>query len=194
MHMTLLTELSDDALLRRTISGDDQAFTTLYRRRQVGIYRFVLHMTGNPALAEEVTQDTFMALIRDPASYDSGKGSLAGWLFGVARNQVLKQIERNRPYVPLDDDTDTGVLATQENPLGDLTRAEAIESVRQAVLTLPAVYREAVVMCDLEEMSYADAADVLGVPVGTVRSRLSRGRTMLLEKLQAGKRSMRCFV
>ena len=84
-------------------------------------------------------------------------------------------------------------------PLGDLTRAEVIDSVRQAVLSLPAGYREAVVLCDLEEMSYAEAAIALSVPVGTVRSRLSRGRALLLEKLKSAGRAaggfdaMRCF-
>ena len=69
--------------------------------------------------------------------------------------------------------------------LGDLTRAESIDALRQAVLTLPVRYREAVVLCDLQEMSYADAAVALGCAVGTVRSRLHRGRALLALKLAA---------
>ena len=75
--------------------------------------------------------------------------------------------------------------------LANLTREEAIEAVRQSVITLPTVYREAVVLCDLEEMNYADAALALNVPVGTVRSRLNRGRGMLLEKLR-NRNVLRC--
>jgi RNA polymerase sigma-70 factor (ECF subfamily) len=81
--------------------------------------------------------------------------------------------------------------------LSDLTRAEAVENVRQAVLELPAVYREAVVMCDLQEMSYADAAEALRVPIGTVRSRVARGRAILAQKLSRqgneGFSVLRCF-
>ena len=84
-----------------------------------------------------------------------------------------------------DDAADSGALVAQENPLGDLTRHETIESVRRAVLALPADYREAVVLCDLHEMSYAEAAQVLGCAIGTVRSRLHRGRALLTEKLGA---------
>lgn len=111
-----------------------------------------------------------------------------GYLYGIARNHVLRSLERDRSYVAMDDNT---VLTTDETPLGDLTRAETIESVRQAVLSLPANYREAVVLCDLQEASYGEAAEALGVPVGTVRSRLNRGRALLLEKLRVS--NTRCI-
>ena len=139
-------------------------------------------------MAEEVTQEVFLSLIRNADGYDASRGSLGGYLYGIARNHVLRSIERDRPYVAMDDDT---VLATDETPLGDLTRAETIESVRQAVLKLPPNYREAVVLCDLEEVSYAEAAGVLGVPLGTVRSRLNRGRALLVEKLRVS--NTRCI-
>jgi RNA polymerase sigma-70 factor (ECF subfamily) len=199
--MTEITTLSDDDLLRRSAAGDEEAFVALYRRRQSGIYRFALHMSGNPAVAEEVTQEVFLAVIRDNGRFDGGRGTAGAYLYGVARNQVLKHLDRDRTYVGIDDEA-ASLPATVDGgsgPLIDLTRAEAIETVRQAVLSLPSGYREAVVLCDLEEMSYSDAAMVLKVPVGTVRSRLSRGRALLLDKLKsAGKPAggfdaMRCF-
>lgn len=184
--MTVLTNASDDDLLRRTAGGDEEAFCSLYRRRQAGIYRFALHMSGSPSVAEEVTQEVFMTLIRDSARYDSAKGSPSAYLYGIARKHVLRIFDRNRPYVALEDDLGAGLIASHENPLGDLTRSESIEGVRQAILSLPENYREAIVLCELEEMSYAEASSILGIPIGTLRSRLSRGRALLVEKLKAG--------
>jgi RNA polymerase sigma-70 factor, ECF subfamily len=199
--MNEIASINDEDLLRRSATGDEEAFIALYRRRQAGIYRFALHMSGSPAIAEEVTQEVFLAIIREGRRFDMNRGSAASYLFGVARNQVLKHLQRDRAYVAIDEhDGSTDELPCgTPGPLADLTRAEAIEAVRQAVLSLPAGYREIVILCDLEEMSYADAALALNVPVGTVRSRLSRGRALLLEKLKAAGKSaggfdaMRCF-
>jgi RNA polymerase sigma-70 factor (ECF subfamily) len=104
---------------------------------------------------------------------------------------VLRRLERDRPYVAIPDEpeTDAAQWTTPEDTLGDLTRNETIESIRQAVLALPSNFREVVVLCDLHEMSYNEAASALGCAVGTVRSRLHRARAMLLEKLKAKKRA-----
>jgi RNA polymerase sigma-70 factor (ECF subfamily) len=189
--MTLPQTSSDDDLLRQMMAGDEGAFTELYRRRQGGVYRFALHMSGSEAIAEDVTQEVFMVLMREAHNYDPQKGSLAAYLYGVSRNHVLRRLERERLFVPFADGSDDdehgapAALVAQGDPLGDLTRNETIESVRCAVLALPAHYREAVVLCDLHEMSYAEAAGVIGCAVGTVRSRLHRARAMLFEKLRA---------
>jgi RNA polymerase sigma-70 factor (ECF subfamily) len=177
---------TDDDLLRRMRAGDEAAFTVLYRRRQGAVYRFALHMSGSPSIAEEVTQEVFMKLIRDPESFDPARGALASFLYGIARNIVLRHFERD-PIGESVSDAHEG-LTSRHDVLGDLTRRETIESVRRAILSLPANYREAVVLCDLQELSYEDAAGVLGCAVGTVRSRLHRARAMLTGKLQA-----RCF-
>ena len=198
----ITTTTSDDDLLRRSAAGDEDAFVALYRRRQAGIFRFALHMSGNASIAEEVAQEVFLTVIREGSRFEPARGSAVAYLFGVARNQVLKHLERDRPYVSIDDEESGTVqapVATGSCPLGDLTRAEAIDLVRQAVLSLPPGYREAVVLCDLEEMSYTDAAVALNVPVGTVRSRLSRGRALLLDKMKSAAKpaggfdAMRCF-
>lgn len=195
--MTNLTQTSDETLLRRSAAGDEEAFVALYRRRQAGVYRFALHMSGCAAVAEEVTQEVFVAVIRDGKRFDESRGTAVSYLFGVARNHVLKLLERNRACVGLGDDS-VEQTTTSDDVLADLTRAEAIENVRQAVLQLPPVYREALVLCDLEELSYAEAADTLQVPVGTVRSRIARGRAILAQKLSKpgaeGSNSLRCFV
>lgn len=170
---------SDQHLLERLLAGDEGAFTALYRLRQGAIYRFALQMTGSVVIAEDVTQETFLALMTQAARYDAGRGTVAAFLYGIARNQVLKRLTRGRFADALLDDVDGGL-----DLLEDLTRRETIEQVRRAVLSLPPQYREVVVLCDLQEASYEDAASALDCPVGTVRSRLSRGRAMLTKKLR----------
>jgi RNA polymerase sigma-70 factor, ECF subfamily len=177
---------TDDELLMRLRNGDEQAFATLYRRRQGAIYRFALHMSASTAAAEDITQEVFLALLREECGYDRERGTLSGYLFGIARKLVLRNLERGRADVPLESETDDAApreLAVVDDPLAGLTRHEAIEALRRAVQALPRRYREAVVLCDLEELDYADAALALGCPIGTVRSRMHRARALLLEKL-----------
>jgi RNA polymerase sigma-70 factor (ECF subfamily) len=188
--MSASQQKSDAELLRLMLAGDEEAFTTLYRRRQGGVYRFALQMSGSEALAEDVVQETFIVLMRAGSGFDPSRGSVAAYLYGIARNHVLRAFERERALVQFDDEAEEGCDAPHENfiarhdPLGDLTRGETVERLRQAVLALPAHYREALVLCELHEMSYAEAADALGCAVGTVRSRLHRARAMLAEKLR----------
>lgn len=193
--MTLSPTPSDVDLLTQMISGDENAFTALYHRRQGGVYRFAFQMSGSRGIAEDVTQEVFIVLIREGHRYDSSRGSLAAYLYGIARNHVLRRLERDRLFVQLGDATEddhesgSATLVAEGDPLGDLTRNEMIDEVRQAVLALPARYREIVVLCDLHEMSYAEAAAVAGCAVGTIRSRLHRGRALLVEKLKSARRA-----
>ncbi len=183
---------SDEELLRQMIAGDADAFEQLYDRRQAGIYQFALRMSGSPALAEDVTQDVFMELMRDAYLFDSSKGTVAGYLFGMARHRVFRRLERDRRFLPMVDGEEkegessgaAGRFVCDSNPFGDFERSETVEAVRHAILSLPEHYREVVVLCNLQELSYEQAADVVGCPVGTIRSRLNRARTMLIDKLQ----------
>jgi len=189
------------------LAGDEEALAALYRRRQGGIYRFALQMCGFQALAEDVTQEVFMALIRNGETFDPTRGSVNAFLVGVARNLLLRRLQRERFYAPIDDnsDDDTTIhesFVTAEGPLDELSRIETINSVRMAVLALPARYREVVVLCDLQEMSYVEASEILSCAVGTVRSRLHRARALLIEKLRPVRqedvapstaKSARCF-
>ncbi len=182
---------SDQELLRLLASGDVEAFEMLYDRLQGGIYRFALRLSGSKSMAEDVTQDVFLTLIRDGHQYDPERGSVSAYLYGMARHQVLRRLERSRTLVPIADDHEDEDTATttdfilHDDPLASLTRMETIDSVRRAVLALPAHYREAVVLCDLHEMRYEEAALVIGCAVGTLRSRLHRGRLLLIKKLRA---------
>ena len=198
--------MGDGLLLGRMIAGDEEAFTLLYRRRHPAIYRFALHMSGNVALAEDVTQEVFMTLIRDAKRFDPERGTLGGFLFGIARNHLRRRWEHERHSLPLPDDADeldsllsssarvgrNGLSNGNGNGNGrgpfllgrdEFASLETVGRVRQAISTLPENYREVVILCELEEMSYEDAASALDCPVGTVRSRLHRARALLVEKL-----------
>jgi RNA polymerase sigma-70 factor (ECF subfamily) len=179
-------EHDDARLLRLAAGGDREAFEVFYRRRQQGVHRFALNMSGSPATADEVTQEVFMALVREPHIYDPGRGSIAALLYGIARNHVLRIQKKERRFAALPDcdgDEVSPDVAVASDPEIELIRSAEINVVRQAILALAPVHREVVALCELEEMSYAEAADILGCAVGTVRSRLHRARQMLRQDL-----------
>ena len=178
----------DDVLLRRSAKGDEDAFAEIYRRYQAPLYRFALRMTGSAWAAEEVVQEIFMTLVREPKKYDPQRGALGAFLYGIARNRVLKQIERAPRELSLENtEKSPKAQAYATDPVTPAHWAELRErreQVRSAVLELPVEFREAIVLCELEEMSYQEAARALECPVGTIRSRLHRGRALLLAKLE----------
>ena len=187
--MRIAEQVSDDVLLRRAAKGDEEAFTLLYRRHQAAMYRFALRMTGNTWAAEEIVQDVFMTLMRDPTKYDATRGALGAFLYGVARNRVMKHRGRLPREIALEEKNEDGagsrtVLQDSATPATWAEKRERIQHVRAAVLELPAEFREAVVLCELEEMSYEEAAQMAGCPIGTIRSRLHRGRALLVAKLE----------
>ncbi len=188
-EMTILKETADDVLLRRAAKGDEEAFTVVYRRHQAAIYRFALRMTGSAWAAEEIVQDVFMTLVRTPEKYDARLGTVSAFLYGVARNRVLKYRERLPRELALEEKNEDGsgsgvILKDTLTPAVWAEKRERTAQVRAAVLELPEEFREAVVLCELQDMSYEEAAAVAGCPIGTIRSRLHRGRALLLAKLE----------
>lgn len=188
--MSIADQERDDVLLRRAGKGDEDAFTLLYRRHQAALYRFALRMSGNAWAAEEIVQDVFMTLMRDPKKYDAARGTLGAFLYGVTRNRVLKHLERSpQREVPLEEKNENGtgsgiILMDASTPAIQAEKRERMEQVWAAVLDLPAEFREAVVLCELEERSYEEAAQMIGCPIGTIRSRLHRGRALLMARLE----------
>jgi RNA polymerase sigma-70 factor (ECF subfamily) len=190
---TRLDREADEDLLDRISSGETAALEVLFRRRQQNVYRFALHLTGSPSMADDVTQDVFVAVIRDAARFERGRAAVPAWLCGIARNFVRRRlaIDRGSTSIDADEGLEAALPAPSPDPLADLTSAEAVESLRRAVLTLPLRYREVLVLCDLQESTYLDAAAALDCPVGTVRSRLNRARALLTAKMQADGRVQR---
>jgi RNA polymerase sigma-70 factor (ECF subfamily) len=204
-------ESRDVELIRRLAAGDDDAFLEFYRRHQAGLYRYAVHMSGSPQSASDVVQETFLTLIRHAGKYDEEKGAPAAFLFGIARNHLRKLHEKEGRYVPLSDELGSGLSsgggsdaahgngnghspASSGHPetiLEGLERAQIAELLRGAIMTLPDHYREPLMLCDLEGKSYGEAAAMLECPVGTVRSRLNRARSMLLDKLRPARAGTR---
>jgi len=175
--MTGLKKPTDEELYKRVKRGDRDAVAELYARREPGLYRYALYVSGSRALAEEVTQEVFLRLIGNGVPFDEQRGSLEAYLFGVARNLL-----RMRP-APLGLE-DAGDPASGVDLLHELIADERMAALVSAVRALPSGYRDAVVLCDLEERSYEEAARLMGCAVGTVRSRLHRARALLSAKLQ----------
>ena len=203
--------LTDEELLSAALAGDERAFGELYRRWQGPMFRFARQMCGADGGAEDVVQEVFVALIENGDQFDQARGPLAAYLYGVARYQARRRLRADGRYTALDDDRvdadDEGAMGAMNGGMSGamssgmsgggvmdvsmdvgavLDRRLSIDLVHRLVLTLPVPYREALVLCDLHELGYAEAAAALGCPVGTVRSRLHRARALLAEKVRSG--------
>jgi len=178
---------AEHALLARMKAGDEAAFEALYRRHKDAVYRFALLYCGATAAAADVTQDTFVHFITQPGQYDPARGSIGAWLCGVARNLARRHLgvreEATDPASLADDATPHEAHVDRDTPLERVLRNESAEEVRRAVAALAPHYRDVLVLCELAELSYAEAAQVCGIEIGTVRSRLARARAHLAEKL-----------
>ncbi len=180
---------SDPYLLRLALAGDESAFLLLYERLKGSIFRYAFYMTNSKSAAEDVTQEVFISLLREGSNYRPSLGDVGAFAFGIARNLVRRAERRERLYQPLPHDraleTLSETLVSQAETLpGRMIRNQQVERVQAAVASLPDHYRQPVVLCDLCELSYADAASRLHCAVGTIRSRLSRAHALLAQKLR----------
>jgi len=149
-------------------------------------------MCGSDSVAQKLTQEVFLTLLRGLDGYDSARGALLPYLLGVAHNLSCRRLREERPMVSLDAEVDSdseggGIaalpqLASPECLRSELENQEALAALRKAIGSLPVVYREVLALCDLEELDYAQAAQALAIPIGTVRSRLHRARALLMER------------
>jgi RNA polymerase sigma-70 factor (ECF subfamily) len=184
-------KLSDGELHRAALGGSGEAMAALYRRHGGLVYRFTLRMSRNDAVAEEITQEVFLALLTQIDRFDAERGELSTWLCGIARNQLWKYLQRREAADAFDEENAAELEFFGDGPAELLLRSEAVAAVRAGLDELPAALREVVVLCSLEEMSYEQAARVLSVPVGTVRSRLHRAKARLAGLLRDEMAGMR---
>jgi RNA polymerase sigma-70 factor (ECF subfamily) len=177
-------EPSDSELVGQMATGDREAFAALFRRHQATVYRFSRQMLGSREAAEDITQDVFIALGRTVHRFDPAMGSLTTYLYGIARNLILQRHRRRRwRQVDIESlDDETGVLATTFDPTEELTLEQRRLQLRAAILSLPVHYREVIVLHELNGLSYEESARIAGCPIGTIRSRLSRARELLIER------------
>jgi RNA polymerase sigma-70 factor (ECF subfamily) len=175
------SDRTDARLVAEIVAGVEQAFVELYRRRRDDVYRFAFAMAKSRSFAQDVTQEVFLNVLENAGRFDGAKGSVRAWLFGCARYVTLDRLRLERRLtgdIPEDlaaQDSDERLVADQ--------RAERLHA---AIARLPVEYREALVLFELQELTYAETAAVLGCPVGTVRSRLHRGRALLAAMLGEG--------
>jgi RNA polymerase sigma-70 factor, ECF subfamily len=166
---------------------DPETFTALYRIHHPAVFRFALSMTWDRAAAAEVTQDVFVWLLHHPDSFDPGRGELNSFLLGVARKLLQRHGRTDRRLVPLEEGAHAAMEAPEDEQAG-------VEALRAAIAALPLRYREVVVLCDLEGLTYEEAAVAAGCAIGTVRSRLHRARQFLSRKLESKKQRQGCAV
>jgi RNA polymerase sigma-70 factor (ECF subfamily) len=184
-----------DSVVRRCLAGEADAWRELVTDQQKPVYRYCWRFTRSSAEAEDLTQEVFIKIFRNLSSFDADKGRLRNWILNLTRNHVVDHFRCNklmRTAASLDDTLyDQEGSATLASRLRDphptqeqaFALRELRASVQAAVDRLPAKHREVVIFCDLEEIKYKDVAEILHVPEGTVKSRLSRGRAELARLL-----------
>jgi len=187
MHMPPENPQPELALLARMRQGDETAFVALYRRHRDPVFRLALLYCGASGQAADVTQETFIHLMTRTDQYDPARGTLGSWLCGVARNLARKAAgyrdEPTDPALLADDTALPDHFVEHDTPLEKLLRNETAEKVRRSLAALAPHYRDVLILCELSELSYAEAAHVCGIDIGTVRSRLSRARAQLAQRL-----------
>lgn len=190
---------SDAELLERLKRKDEYAFLSLYDLHHRAVFRFLMHMTGSIEIAEELTQDVFVSVLDSigngsVARFDPEKGTFEGYLIGMARNFARAERRRNRRFLALDHLLEAPELERMlslvsspggsPDPFDYLVTRSLLEVLYRAILELPTHYREALVLCSLEEKNYRDAAVVLECSEGTVASRINRAKALLAAKLR----------
>jgi RNA polymerase sigma-70 factor (ECF subfamily) len=189
-NMPLTDANLDLDLLRRMRAGDAEAMTVLYRRHQAPLYRFAMLRCGSQDTAADIVQEVFMALIEGKLAFDATRGALSSFLFGVARNFMLKRDEAQRRYVSSsltnhddDEDWEFDIVDTNPSPLETLLADHRAEAVRTAMTKIAPHYRDVLILYEMQELSYVEIATICNIDIGTVRSRLSRARAKLLALL-----------
>ena len=173
---------TDAALATRLAGGQAEALDPLYRRHRGLIYRFALLWSGSSAVAADVAQDVFLHLLTHAGDFDPARAPLPSWLLGIARNFVRRRagIPATDPLGDAAEIPPPGEVRTPETELG---AKRDLDRLHRAIAALPPHYRDAVVLVELAERSYAETAAICGCELNTVRSRLARGRALLAQWL-----------
>ena len=175
--------LTDDQILARAGAGDQAAFQELYGRYRIPIFRFAYRLLGSVELAEDVTHDCFLSVIRSSGNFNPELGSLKTYLFGTARNLVLKYFRSANRETALDDMDYEPPTPARQQPLEHLLEEELGQKVMEAVTALPPFQREALVLFEYEGLALSEIANIVGADVGAVKARLFRARQRLKNEL-----------
>lgn len=184
-----LPELAEEdaALIESLAQGSREALSQIYRLHGKRVFRAAYQHASTREMAEEVTQETFLLLLREPGKFDPARGELGAFLAGVARQLARRALSRTQAADPVEWDENAGpVDPAVVGVLDDMITRQEYRRLHEAIGTLPEPYRQTLVLHHLEGLPYEEAAEMLGCPVGTIRSRLARARELLARKLQAG--------
>ena len=188
-------------VVRHCMDGDPGAWAELVRTHHRRVYGLCYRFTGNPADAEDLTQDVFLKVYSNLASFDTTRGSLQVWITTMTRNLLVDNFRRTRNQratSSLDDGWDNTeelkpfdrLTARGPSPHESAARQELAKMVQNALARVSVELREAVILRDLQDLDYKEIAQVLGIPEGTVKSRISRGRAELARLLERNKREV----
>ncbi|MCA1636478.1 MAG: sigma-70 family RNA polymerase sigma factor [Acidobacteria bacterium] len=176
--------MTDEKLLHKASRGDEAAFLALYERHCATVFRFAYRMLSSVELAEEVTHDCFLGLLKAPTRFDPARGAaLSTYLYAAVRNLSAKHFRRHGGEVSVEDSQGELVSVEHEGPLRRLLAAELSEEVQRAVAALPPLQREVIVLFEYEGLTLAEVAAVVGADTGAVKSRLRRAREGLRRAL-----------
>lgn len=182
-------KLTDNKLIARVSELDEHAFEELYDRYEKLVYALIYFKLKNTDEAADATQETFIKLWKKSKLF-SGRGSVNAFICTIANNTATDFLRKRDEVVSLTvtdengNETELDLADRDRTPEEEVLLAEEIETVRRAMESLPEQQREVIVLCVINKMSYIDAADTLGIDVGTVKSRLSRARAALREKMK----------
>jgi RNA polymerase sigma-70 factor, ECF subfamily len=187
--LTATTALDDRDLAARHRYGDPRAFEEVYARFSRLVFQIALRMSADPALAEDLSQEIFLRIFRHLEKF-KGRSSLKTWVYRVSinccRSRLGRRSRRGRAWVDVEEETLERMPATAEGPEARVARREAAATLARALAQLPLQFREAVVLRDISDLSYEEIAAVLDVRIGTVRSRIARGRDRLRDIVTRG--------
>lgn len=172
--------MEDAILLERLASGDQQAMASIFDRYSGIVYSVALRVLNDPAQAEDVMQDIFIQVWKNPSSFVSGRGSLGAWLAVVARNRAIDCLRRRRPT----DSVEDVVLAAETDLASESERNLLMEHVRVYLLQLPAEQRKSVEMAYFEGLSHSEISEKTGDALGTVKTRIRLGLISLRKAMQ----------
>ena len=167
---------TDELLLQRAGEGDQAAFVELYERHRLPVFRFAYRLLGSVENAEDVTHDCFLSLVRKSENFRPGRASLRTYLFAAARNLALKHFRDAGRDESWDELADEPSLTAKQEPLRRLLDEELSNQVREAVMSLPPLQREALVLFEYEDLSLSEIAAITQSEVGAIKARLFRAR------------------
>lgn len=170
-------DASDASLLARVQAGDERAMASLYDRYSRVVYSVALRVLRDPAASEDVLQEVFMHIWRNPSSFIAARGSLGGWLSIIARNRSIDTIRRKRPSVDVDD----VALASPFNLADEAERNTLMERARAVIVQLPREQRKTLEMAFFDGLTHSEIAEITGDPLGTVKTRI-RSALLALRK------------